>query len=205
MKIRIERISNKSARKIIETHHYTHSYPNSTKVSFGIYYEGKLQGCMCWGIPATQHHYKKFNVDKSELMELLRLWTKDNSPKNLESKSISINIRILKKEMPNLKVLISYADPNVGHNGIVYQASNWRYIGTSGNDGGIKIGNKVYHRRTLNSRYGSSKKDFLEKITGKEVIQVRSRGKHYYVYPLSNEIENKIKPWIKPYPKRDKH
>ena len=146
MKIRIERISNKSARKIIETHHYTHSYPNSTKVSFGIYHKGKLQGCICYGLPACLSHIGKFNIAKSELMELLRLWTKDNSPKNMESKAISITISILKREMPKLKVLISYADPNAGHNGTIYQASNWRYIGTSSTEGPTVIKGKKYHQ-----------------------------------------------------------
>ncbi len=43
----------------------------------------------------------------------------------LVSRILSIAVRMLKREMPGIRLLVSYADLNQGHVGKIYQASNW--------------------------------------------------------------------------------
>ena len=36
------------------------------------------------------------------------------------------------REMPGIRLLVSYADLNQGHEGKIYQASNWVFVGKTG-------------------------------------------------------------------------
>jgi len=62
-------------------------------------------------------------------MELTRLALSEVCPKNSESRVIAVSIRILKKASPSLKGIITYADTAQGHTGIIYKASNFKYLG----------------------------------------------------------------------------
>ena len=58
----------------------------------------------------------------------------------------------LKKDIPNLKAVISYADPRYNHKGKIYQAMNWLYLGeTIGATHFMKDG-RFYHSRTINEK-----------------------------------------------------
>ena len=45
---------------------------------------------------------------------------------------------------------------NQGHEGKIYQASNWVFVGKTGYEAGIMLKGKLTHRRTINSKYGTS-------------------------------------------------
>jgi hypothetical protein len=60
-------------------------------------------------------------------------------------------MRTLKREMPGIRLLVSYADLNQGHEGRIYQASNWVFVGKTGFEAGIMLKGKLTHRRTINS------------------------------------------------------
>lgn len=51
----------------------------------------------------------------------------DDTPRNSESKSIGIMLRILKKH--GVQRVLSYADPNYGHVGTIYRASGFTLLG----------------------------------------------------------------------------
>jgi hypothetical protein len=57
--------------------------------------------------------------------ELSRLWIDDSVPRNAETFLIGRSIRHIKKNHRNIKTLISFADPEAGHSGTIYRASNW--------------------------------------------------------------------------------
>ena len=46
---------------------------------------------------------------------------------------------MLKREMPGIRLLVSYADLNKGHEGKIYQASNWVFVGKTGFEAGIML------------------------------------------------------------------
>jgi hypothetical protein len=68
---------------------------------------------------------------------------------------------MLKREMPGIRLLVSYADLNQGHLGKIYQASNWVFVAETGHEAGIMLNGKLTHRRTINSKYGTSDIDWL--------------------------------------------
>src|SRR5690348_2927376 len=50
-----------------------------------------------------------------------------------------------------------------GASGKIYQASNWLFVGITGHEAGITLNGKLTHRRTINSKYGTSDIQWLRK------------------------------------------
>ena len=55
-------------------------------------------------------------------------------------------IRELKKDFPEIKLIVSYADTQQKHLGIIYQATNWIYTGVSIAESFVIDGKKTHSR-----------------------------------------------------------
>ena len=139
----------KEAREFIATYHYSKTMPDSTmEVCMG-YYGDILAGICVFGMGAGISQYKAIlpTIEQGQYRELTRLWSPDGFPKNTESRLISESIKLLPKKV---KLLLSFADPNQGHLGTIYQATNWDYCGMTG--GGKRLVNKngqEFHSRLV--------------------------------------------------------
>ena len=128
-------------------------------------------------------------------MELKRLWIEDGYGSNIESYCIAKTLKMLKKDSPQTKVVISYADRNANHKGIIYRATNWLYQGFD-----IGRGDAFMYRypntkewltdRAIGSKLGvNSLHGVLKKIPDME-YKVKFR-KHRYLYFLCSKKEKK--------------
>jgi hypothetical protein len=107
------------------------------------------------------------------------------------SRILSVALRMLRKQSPGLRLLISMADPAQGHHGGIYQAGGWVYSGQTKPDVQYFSNGQWVHHRTATSR-GSA-------------VGLPSRPlppKHRYLYPLDDAMRAQIAPLAKPYPKR---
>lgn len=202
-------IPNSEAKEIIEQYHYTKSCPKAT-YSLGFYYKDKLCTVIVYGQPSNSNLAASLweGGNEQECLELLRLFSFDWCPKNIESYCISQSIKWLKKNHPEIKMLVSYADTSVGHVGYVYQASNWLYVGMSSAEREIYIDGKRYHRRSLYDKFGTSSLKVLKEMLGDRLELGERYRKHKYIYVLGKdkkehkELMRKLK--VKPLPKYPK-
>ena len=111
---------------------------------------------------------------------------------------------MLKREMPGIRLLVSYADLNQGHEGKIYQASNWVFVGKTGYEAGIMLKEKLTHRRTINSKYGTSDIGWLQHHVDPRATRYEGKPKYKYLLPLDDEIAERVKPLSKPTPTRHK-
>ena len=114
--------------------HYLKSWPGGTKRIYGIQRAGRgLIGMIIYGSPlisATKSMGQEVNYN--QVLELKRLFIEDNqSLPHIESYVIAQSLKMIKKEFPDVKVVITFADENVGHVGGIYQATNAIYLGKS--------------------------------------------------------------------------
>ena len=93
-----------------------------------------------------------------------------------------------------------YADLNRGHAGKIYQASNWLFVGETGHEAGITLKGKLTHRRTINSKYGTSDIEWLRKRIDPSATRYEGKAKLKYLLPLDDEIAERIRALSKPYP-----
>jgi hypothetical protein len=180
----------KEIRSFVEKNHYTHSI-NGVKITqcFKILFEKEIVGGIIYGQLSTTA-WKKFSKNENEVLELRRLVLLDRCGKNCESKSIAISLKYIKNNLKNIKTVVSYADPNFGHTGIIYKASNFKYLGVSSSDVGFldMETNKIYHSRALRTKYKGDYKPFVKKLREKkdkgELRQIKLLGKHCFCYYL---------------------
>jgi hypothetical protein len=151
-----------------------------------------------WG--ANRHLAGEYNLKMTECAELCRVaLAKHSTP---VSRILSIAVKMLKREMPGIRLIVSYADLNHGHFGKIYQASNWVFVGETGTEAGIMLGGKLTHRRTINSKYGTSTIEWLQKHIDSRALRMEGKPKFKYLCPLDDEITERIKRLSKPYPIR---
>lgn len=116
--------------------HYLQSWPAGIKRIYGIQRIGHgLIGMIIFGSPlSSATKSMEQEVDHKQVLELKRLFIEDNEDlPHIESYVIAQSLKMIKKEFPDVKVIITFADENVGHFGSIYQATNAIYLGKSKN------------------------------------------------------------------------
>ena len=133
--IQVKVIPAKIANDFIKKHHYSGKVVNNSKLHFGVFLDGKLHGALSYG-PSTDKS-KILPLVKgtgwSQFMELNRMAFDDYLPRNSESRCISITLRMIKKQAPQIKWIISFADGCSCGDGTIYRASNFILTGIKQN------------------------------------------------------------------------
>lgn len=147
----------------------------------------RLIGAMIYGRFAMANVWKKYGDSPEEVIELRRLCCIDDTPKNTESYFIGKTLRWLKKNT-SIKTVVSYADPEYGHEGIIYQASNFRKTGKTSVGRVIMFNGKKYHDKAIRTKYKGKLKPFAVKLRDAldsgEAYYKRTEGKSIYEYTL---------------------
>ena len=149
---------------------------------FGLFNNNNLIGAMIYGQIAMANVWKKYVQKENQLIELRRLCCIDKTLKNTESYFIGYTLRWLKKNTEYVKV-ISYADTDYNHQGIIYQASNFKFKGMTNKGKVIVYNNKIYHDKTIRTKYKGKLKPYAKKI--KEALD---NGRAYYKDTLGKKI-----------------
>ena len=192
-KYRVDKVDLQTVKEICREKHYLHRVPNIV-ASYGLYRDELLMGVITFGIPPSPQLMKICGEDnKKKVLELNRLWCYDESPKNSESFLISQGFKMLKRDKPDIKIIVSFSDTREGHLGYIYQATNWYFTGWSIPGGGsIVINGKEHHPKNLNNKYNTSDLNKLKEILKTENIVYRPRSKKCrYVKFIGNKRENK--------------
>lgn len=128
-KINVLVIDSKTARDYTLKHHYMKTFPIPA-VCFGIFYDGKLCGVMSYGPSINKKGTINLvkNTGWNEFIELNRMAFDDYLPKYSESRCISISIKLIKKNAPHIKWIISFADGTKCGDGTIYRASGFKLV-----------------------------------------------------------------------------
>ena len=209
----VDPIDTKAALDIVIKNHYLHRVAPCSKAlgifEKGGFFGGILKGVVCYGVPAYNPILKSLcGADEmNNIYELTRLWIDDAVPKNGESFLISNSLKKLDKE-----IIISYADSSMNHLGIVYQSSNWHYIGMNKRHASdLAIKGLDLHPASITDKFRGQKNrvEKLIEMFGEENIYRRERSlKYRYVTFNANkrrkkELMKKLTYSILPYPKKE--
>lgn len=172
--------------------HYSKSLSVAKNVYIGVWEDGQFSGAVVFGIGAgAATNGTRFGLARTgEVAELTRIALKPDHQAPV-SRVMAIAVRMLKKQSPGLRLLISFADPQQGHHGGVYQAANWLYLGVTKPDVQYQVAGKWVHHRTATCRGSAAG------LPSRELPP-----KHRYVLPLDEELRAQLAPLAQPYPKR---
>lgn len=191
--LKLDWCSHAAAKYAVEHWHYSRCMPAGKTVKIGVWENDKFIGCVIFSRGANNTLGAPYELKQTEVCELTRVAL--NKHKTPVTKIVSIAMRMLRTLNEGLRLVISFADPEHGHIGGIYQAGNWLYFGMTISADEYFVNGKRLHGRSMRSLYGSHiGKDFIKKVAGS--------SKHRYLYPLDDAMRAQVQPLAKPYPKR---
>lgn len=165
--------------------HYAKRIPHGANIAYSVFNDyNEWCGVIVFGYPSTNGVVKQFGIPNGSILELRRVAL--NSKHGVTSKALALAMKLLKKDCPLVKLLVSYSDKGQNHYGIIYQATNWHFVGES-NSSGVEY---LIDGKWMHSRWAKS--DIKRKVA----------GKRKYIYPLHKSMVEYCKSMSKPYPKK---
>lgn len=152
--IELKVIPSKIANDFIKKHHYSGKVVANSNLHFGAFLDGKLHGVLSYG--SSLDKAKMVTLVKgtgwNEFLELNRMAFDEYLPRNSESYCIAKSIRMIKKNAPQIKWIVSFADGCSCGDGTIYRASNFVLTAIKPNFNLVLLpsGEKI-HKMTLES------------------------------------------------------
>ena len=199
----IEPVERKVIQSFVHKWHYSHSTNGVQQTQcFALFNGEKMIGAMMYALPSMKSTAAKYNPDNPlRCWELRRLCCIDDTPTNTESYFIGQTLKWLRRNT-DIEVIISYADLEFEHEGVIYKATNFIHLGKSGGGRVLMVDGKKYHARSLNQKekpYGRDLKRRWENKNGhkfwdseQDMHFVNTKPKNIYVYYLNKKIKKKL-------------
>ena len=193
--------SHEAARYAVMHWHYSRKMPASKLVRIGVWEEGRFRGAVLFGVGANRHLSRPFGLRHTQACELVRV-ALATGRKHPTSKVVALSLRLLRKQSPGLKIVVSYADLGREHYGTLYQAGNWIYLGPS-QQSYLKILGELVHPRSVYDRYGKGGQSvaWLRDHVDPLAERVPMAPKFKYVFPFDKKLRRELLGVAKPYPK----
>lgn len=187
--IEVKVIPSSIANPFIRRHHYSGKVVNNSSLHFGVFLDGQLHGVMSYGPSLDKSKIQGLvkGTGWNEFLELNRMAFDDYLPKFSESRAISQSIKLIRRNAPQIKWIVSFADGCSCGDGTIYRASNFVLTGIKRNTNLCQLpdGTKI-HKMTLESNPTSPRPE----LGGRSYYQVTG-GKfdwHRYVKVVGGTI-----------------
>lgn len=146
-------IDRKDADRIVKANHYSGKVVPNSQIHIGVFYGGKLEGAMQYGPSMDKRRVMNLVADTewNGFLELNRMAFSPNLPRNSESRAIAISLKILKKHLPQLEWVVSFADATQCGDGAIYRASGFVLTGIKENKTILDWNGRIVADLTLNT------------------------------------------------------
>lgn len=180
----IRPIESKDARRIIQGLHYSKRVVMNSKIHYGVFLDGKCGGALSFGSSLDKRKMSMLVEDTKmhEFVELNRMALAEWLPRNSESRSISICLRLIKKNNPHIKWVVSFADGCQCGDGTIYRASGFVLTGMKKSKNLIRMGDGiVIHKMTLESNPNAPRKE----LGGKTYFELTGGKYNFKKYTMA--------------------
>ncbi len=167
--------------------------PKSKLAKFGVWEDGKFIGVVIFGVGATSDLVKRYGLKMTEGCELVRVAL--TSHKTQVTRIVAIALKMLRTSFPGLRLCVSFADPDEGHHGGIYQGGGWLFCGRSAASDEYIFQGKRWQGRSFRNRFKG-----MEHHPSVQIV--KGSSKYRYLMPLDEAMKKQIEPLRKPYPKR---
>ena len=181
----------KIANEFVKKHHYSGKVVPNSSLHFGCFLDDKLHGVLSYGNPLDKSKVLPLVQPSlwNEMLELNRMAFDDYLPKYSESRCIAITIKLIKKNAPHIKWILSFSDGTQCGDGTIYRASGFQLTKCEQNNAIWEMpdGNRYCHLVFSNNqkpakKYGKPKNissfAFLNSIGAKKIKGFQLR----YIY-----------------------
>lgn len=199
--------SHEAAKHAAQHWHYSKCLPNGKAVKFGAWEDGRFVGAVVFGDGANGGMFQPYGLDYSQGAELVRVALRDH--RTPVTQIVSQSLRQLRVQSPRLRLVVSFADPEQGHRGVIYQAGGWFYLGRSAPadeylvNGRRMHGKALRQTRSTHARRDVPAKNVLEwarKVLDPGARAVEGSSKYRYAMPLDRAMRRQIRKLAHAYP-----
>lgn len=129
-------ISQREAAEFIRRVHYSGTVDSKAQVHIGAFLNGKLEGAMQFGASIDKRRTRGLveGTGWNDFLELNRLAFTDNLPRNSESRALSVAMKLIRKNAPHIRWILSYADATQCGDGTIYRAAGFLLTGIKPNN-----------------------------------------------------------------------
>ena len=177
------------ANAFVKKHHYSGKVVPNSNLHFGAFLDGKLHGVLSYGNSMDKRKTMALveGTGWNEFLELNRMAFDDYLPRNSESYCIGRTLRMIKKQAPHIKWVISFADGVSCGDGTIYRASNFILTSIKKNST-IKVNDKGEKIAdiTISAHNPSMLKEFRETYRAAKGYQLR------YIYFLDKAYRQRL-------------
>jgi len=200
--IRVAVVPHAIARALIVRWHYLGTMPAGTKLVFGAFLGERIIGAVTLGIGPMFGHRLLRDARPEDGLTLSRFVLLPERPANAASRVLGTVLRLLRRDTDR-RFVLSYADPEHGHHGGIYQAANFVYVGTCEPQPALDLGDGVLrHSRSVGSAFGTHSREHFARH-GLTVRAVPVAPKHTYLW-IVPEWRDRLLVAPRPYPKPER-
>lgn len=173
------------ANAFVKKHHYSGKVVNLSNLHFGCFLDNKLHGVMSYGPPMDKRNVlnlvetenKGINKKWNEMLELNRMAFDDYLPKYSESRCIAISIKLIKKNAPQIKWILSYSDGTQCGDGTIYRASGFKLTQINKNGTIYKLANGEVVAKRGDSKYNFQGAKALKGFQNRYILVIDKKAK----------------------------
>ena len=120
-------IPSKIANEFVKKHHYSGKVVQNSNLHFGCFLDEKLHGVMSFGSPMDKSKVIGLVQPSlwNEMLELNRMAFDDYLPKYSESRCLAIAFKLINKNAPHIKWVLSFSDGCQSGDGTIYRATGF--------------------------------------------------------------------------------
>lgn len=199
--LKIDYVDIKAARWACEHWHYSKCVPAGKIIKIGVWEDERFIGVVLFSRGANNNLGSVYHLDQTQCCELTRIALRDH--KSFVSEIMIKAIKKLKDFCPNMQLIVSFADPEQGHNGAIYQATNWIYAGKSQSAVEYIVNGKRMHGRSLRAtKPNNLTSSEYAKQLDPNFKRIHGSAKHRYLFPLNKKLKKELLKYSLPYPKK---
>lgn len=173
-------INSKIANAFVKKHHYSGKVVSMSSLHFGCFLDNQLHGVMSYGSPMDKRNVlplvdsgeTDINKRWNEMLELNRMAFDDYLPKYSESRCIAISIRMIKKNAPQIKWILSYSDATQCGDGTIYRASGFKLTQINKNGTIYRLANGEVVAKRGDSKYDFNGAKALEGFQNRYILLI---------------------------------
>ena len=178
----VSKVATRDVAEFARRHHYTGTMGNAAW-RWGLWHNTTLLGVVAYNLPTRDAQAGVFGEEHLEhVWHMGRLVMAEDAPRNSESRLISLSLKEIQRERPDVWAVLTFAAVDAGHIGYVYQATNAIYTGTGGQ--------AVYYINQRGERMATS---HISQTQAREKGWTVHHGdvKHRYLYLLGSKTERR--------------
>lgn len=200
--------SHDAAKHAVTRWHYSEQMPAGKTIKFGVWENSEFVGAIVYGRGANKTLGQPYGLGQLEACELVRIALRDHDTP--VTQLVAESLRQLRLIAPGLRLVISFADPEQGHHGGIYQAGNWIYTGMTPSVAEYLVNGRRVHGRSARAMRSAKGRgahantiNWLRANVDPNAREIPGSTKHRYLMPLDRQTRRRVRKLAMPYPARE--